>query len=196
MDQNWVIRRAEWKDVDAIARQNAAMALETEDKVLDQAILASGVRGALEHPAHVRYWVAEATHTTETGQNLTNLNPKSPTETTDRIIGQAMTTPEWSDWRNGWVWWFQSVFVAQSWRGKGVFASLVDAICRDAKEFSIREGTPVVALRLYVELENQNAQEVYRRLGFEDGCYQVMEMSAEKMAGRGGKPYRLFPESL
>ena len=176
MGQNWVIRRAEWKDVAAIARQNAAMALETEDKVLDSAILAAGVRGALEHPAHVRYWVAEALQTTETADKHTAYTPKTPTETTDRIIGQAMTTPEWSDWRNGWVWWFQSVFVAESWRGKGVFASLLD--------FSVREGVPVVALRLYVELENQNAQEVYRRLGFEDGCYQVMEMSFEKMAGR------------
>ncbi len=184
MVQNWVIRRAEWKDVAAIARQNAAMALETEDKVLDPAILAAGVRGALEHPAHVRYWVAEALQTTETPDMVPAFTPKTPKETTDRIIGQAMTTPEWSDWRNGWVWWFQSVFVAKSWRGRGVFASLLDGICKDAFDFSEREGVPVVALRLYVELENQNAQEVYRRLGFEDGCYQVMEMSIEKMAKR------------
>lgn len=187
MGQNWVIRRADWRDVEAITRQNAAMALETEDKVLDPAVLAAGVRGALERSTHVRYWVAETTQTAEPGSNTPNDTPKSPTEAPDRIIGQAMTTPEWSDWRNGWIWWFQSVFVAQEWRRKGVFASLVDAICADAKDFSTREGVPVVGLRLYVEVENQTAQEVYRRLGFESWCYQVMDMNAEKMTKRAGK---------
>ena len=184
MSQNWAIRRARWEDVTAICRQNAAMALETEEKVLDPGVLAAGVRGALEHPNHVRLWVAETIQASQTVNNLTITNPHSPANDSDRIIGQAMTTPEWSDWRNGWVWWFQSVFVAQPWRGKGVFASLVNAICADALDFSRREGVPVVGLRLYVELENHTAQEVYRRLGFEDGCYQVMEMSAEKMAKR------------
>ena len=31
----------------------------------------------------------------------------------DGLAGQAAITREWSDWRNGWIWWFQSVYVAQ-----------------------------------------------------------------------------------
>lgn len=163
MSQIWTVRRAVWADTPAISRQNAAMAMETEGKILDPDILHAGVQGALERPNHVRYWVASA-------QN--------------QIIGQAMTTPEWSDWRNGWIWWLQSVYVESAWRGKGVFASLVDTICADAKDFAARESVPVVGLRLYVENENQTAQEVYRRLGFENACYQVMEMPGPHMEKR------------
>ncbi len=160
MRQKWSVRRAVWADAPAISRQNATLALETEGKILDLALLQAGVLGALERPNHVRYWVAIA-------QN--------------QVIGQAMTTPEWSDWRNGWIWWLQSVYVDSAWRGKGVFASLVKAICQDANDFTAREGVSVVGLRLYVENENHSAQEVYRRLGFENACYQVMEMPASRM---------------
>ncbi len=163
MSQNWRVRRAVWEDTPAISRQNAAMALETEGKILDPSLLHAGVQGALERPNHVRYWVAIAEN---------------------QVMGQAMTTPEWSDWRNGWIWWLQSVYVESGWRGKGVFASLVDAICLEAKVFATEEGVSVVGLRLYVENENHTAQAVYHRLGFENACYQVMEMPSPEMKKR------------
>ena len=32
-------------------------------------------------------------------------------ELDNKIIGQTMAASEWSDWRNGAIWWMQSVYV-------------------------------------------------------------------------------------
>lgn len=36
------------------------------------------------------------------------------------FAGSLMITFEWSDWRNGYYWWIQSVFVRPQYRGRGV----------------------------------------------------------------------------
>ena len=37
-------------------------------------------------------------------------------------------TFEWSDWRNGWFWWVQSVYVRVDYRGRGVFRMLYEHV--------------------------------------------------------------------
>ena len=54
------IRPASQADLAAIVEFNRLLALETEAKVLDPAILESGVACALADPDRLRYWVAEA----------------------------------------------------------------------------------------------------------------------------------------
>jgi len=83
-----------------------------------------------------------------------------------------MVTREWSDWRNGWMWWLQSVYVLPSRRGSGVFRNLLDHVTSIAQS-----EKNIVGLRLYVEQENQAAQETYRRTGFADSRYIVMNRS-------------------
>ena len=57
-----------------------------------------------------------------------------------------MLTREWSDWRNGWMWWIQSVYVRADARRRGVFRALYRHVYRGG------EGRPgVIGLRLYVE---------------------------------------------
>ena len=85
------IREATPEDLATVVRFNAAMALETEQKILDEAVLVPGVRRALADPGKGRYFLAEID---------------------DTVIGQLMFTLEWSDWRDGWFWWIQSVYVA------------------------------------------------------------------------------------
>ena len=136
------VRRADPSDAHVIADFNRRLALETENKVLDPVVLAAGVAAVLADPARGRYFVAE-----ENGE----------------VVGQMMITYEWSDWRNGWVWWLQSVYVRADFRGRGVFRSIFDFVAAEAK----RVGN-VVAMRLYVEHENRPAQSTYRRLGFEE----------------------------
>ena len=53
------IRPAVPADLAAIVEFNRLLALETESKVLDPAILESGVACALADPDRLRYWVAE-----------------------------------------------------------------------------------------------------------------------------------------
>lgn len=145
-----VVRDARPADRDTIVAFNGGLARETESKRLDPETLARGVEAALSDPDRLRYWVAE-----------------SPD---GRVLGQAAITREWSDWRNGWLWWFQSVYVDADHRGRGVFAALFRHIRDEAKS-----RADVIGLRLYVEQDNAAAQAIYRALGMTPGGYHVYE---------------------
>jgi GNAT superfamily N-acetyltransferase len=150
-DTPFVIRDARSDDCGTIVEFNRRLALETESKILDLAVLQRGVERALADRERLRYWVAEAG------------DPGA-------IVGQAAATREWSDWRNGWVWWLQSVYVSLEWRGKGVFRALYERIREDAQT-----SPDVIGLRLYVEEANLAAQKTYRSLGMKPGGYLVYE---------------------
>ena len=155
------VRQAEARDIPFLVSGNIAMALEAEHKHLDPRIVERGVRAVLDSPGHGRYFVAE---------------------TEGKVVGQAMYTCEWSDWRNGDFWWFQSVYVAPEARRLGVFRALYQHIERLAKS-----DPAVCGLRLYVERDNERAQQTYRRCGMQDAGYLVMEldMSGAVVSARG-----------
>jgi GNAT superfamily N-acetyltransferase len=139
-------------DRPAIVDFNARLARETEGKALDPTVLDRGVRAALADPdRRLRYWVAE-------------LEPGGP------VVGQAAISREWSDWRDGWLWWFQSVYVHPDARGRGVFRTLHGHVRALALS-----STDVIGLRLYVEDANERAQQVYLSLGMRPGGYRVYE---------------------
>ena len=91
-------------------------------------------------------------------------------EVNRQVVGQLLVTPEWSDWRNGWFWWIQSVYVEPAWRRRGVFRALYDHVARAA-----REDPAVIGLRLYVERANHVAQQTYAGMGMEPTGYVVFE---------------------
>src|SRR5262249_39121522 len=86
------------------------------------------------------------------------------------VVGQLMLTHEWSDWRNGDIWWIQSVYVAAEQRGKGVFTAIYRYVEKLAREQN------VTGIRLYVERDNEGAQRTYKRLGMSTKHYDVMEV--------------------
>ena len=91
-------------------------------------------------------------------------------ELDNKIIGQTMVASEWSDWRNGVIWWMQSVYVNPDYRKRGVFQSILKHI------ENLAEKIPEVkALRLYVMDDNQIAQRVYQNLGMNNSNYLVYE---------------------
>ncbi len=144
------IRRAVAGDEAVLAEFTAALAWESEHKRLDGGVLLAGVRAVLADPNMGFYTVAE-----RDGQ----------------VVGQVMVTFEWSDWRNGWFWWVQSVYVRPEDRRGGVFRELFRAIQREA------EADPsVIGLRLYVERDNTRAKETYRSLGMSDTPYELLEI--------------------
>ena len=145
----FVIRSARPEDGAVIAEFNSRLAAETEGKSLPPEIIAAGVRTLLADPRHGRYFVALDANT---------------------VVGQIMHTREWSDWRNGEIWWVQSVYVLPEYRHRGVFRSLYRHL-----EQLARESPDVIGMRLYVEAHNARAQEAYQRLGFRDASYTVME---------------------
>ena len=145
----WNIRRGEPRDVAVVVGFNRALAWETEARTLDMARLQPGVAAALADPSKGIYWLAEA-----------------PGE----VVGQLMVTREWSDWRNGWFWWLQSVFVAPAWRGRGVFRSLERTV-----EDEARNHADVCGLRLYMEPHNDRARAAYARMGWAPAGYELLE---------------------
>jgi GNAT superfamily N-acetyltransferase len=145
------IRPAVPADLAVIVEYNRLLALETESKVLDPAVLEAGVACALADPDRLRYWVAEF-------------------DGASHPVGQAAVTREWSDWRMGWIWWFQSVYVAADFRGRGVFRALYRQIRQEA-----RSSPDVIGLRLYVEDANATAHKTYHALGMKPGGYSVYE---------------------
>jgi GNAT superfamily N-acetyltransferase len=78
-------------------------------------------------------------------------------------------TFEWSDWRNGRVWWLQSVYCDPSHRRKGVFKRIYEFVKSEAQ----RQGAR--GLRLYADTTNERAHLVYEALGMRTGHYQVFE---------------------
>jgi GNAT superfamily N-acetyltransferase len=144
-----VIRRAGPADTAVVTEFNRLLAHESEGKELDRSLLERGVRAVLEDPRKGRYFLAE-----RDGQ----------------IVGQLGITFEYSDWRDGWFWWIQSVYVVPSARRQGVFRTLF----RHVEDAATGDRT-VVGLRLYVERDNRPAHNTYQGLGLAWTSYLVME---------------------
>ncbi len=149
MTAELTIRPARPSDLDTVVAFNAAMALETENLELDAATLRRGAAKALDHPDWCDYFIAERDGV---------------------VVGQCMVTFEWSDWRDGWLWWFQSVYVHPDHRRGGVFRGLYRFV-----ETRATARDDVRGLRLYVERGNESAMETYRALGMVPSGHVVYE---------------------
>jgi len=143
-----LIRDGQMKDAATIAVYMIRLALETEDIRLSPNAVERGVRSALSDPEKGRYFVAE-------------FGPS--------VVGCLMLTREWSDWRDGWIIWIQSVYVHSEFRKQGVFKSLYAHV----REWAREQGA--LSIRLYVDTENESAQETYKKLGMSLSNYKVME---------------------
>lgn len=147
------VRRAVAADLEHIVAFNQAMAWETERRALSAATLLPGVEGLFYAPQYGFYLVAEAT---------------------GRVVGSLMVTFEWSDWRNGLIWWIQSVYVTADWRRRGVYRALYEHV----RELAAAQGS-VRGFRLYVEKDNLTAQRTYTRLGMRESDYRLFEEMTE-----------------
>ena len=147
---NVTIRTATVADAETITAHNLALALEAEQRRLDPETVRTGVRRVLGDPARGVYYVAQQD---------------------GKVVGQVLITCEWSDWRDGWLWWIQSVYVAPDARRRGVYRALHQHITAHAQE-----QRDVRGLRLYVDTENTRAQRVYESLGMDRARYHFYEV--------------------
>jgi len=135
------------------------LATETEGLRLDPECVRTGVKALLADSAKGVYYVAEVEGT---------------------IAGQLMITYEWSDWRNGNIWWLQSVYVRKEFRRQGVFRELfrfLESLARAQKD--------VCGLRLYMHAENRTARRSYEKLGMKRTQYEVFELVLDLSAAEG-----------
>ncbi len=135
-------------DADWIATAQINMARETEGLDLDPATVGEGVRHVFEQPSPGFYIIARR------GK---------------RRIACLLLLREWSDWRNGDVWWIHSVFVNPGQRGRGVFREMFAYV----EDLARKDGAR--GLRLYVDRTNAIAQAVYEKLGMNCEHYDLFE---------------------
>ena len=148
-DTAFTIRQATAEDAESIAEFNRLMAFETEHKKLIPEVILTGVKTMIANPSHGFYLVAE-----KEGE----------------IAGSLMITTEWSDWRNGVVWWVQSVYVRDEYRRQGIYRGLYEEV----KSLSSSDES-VCGYRLYVEKDNVRAQKTYESLGMIETDYLMYE---------------------
>ncbi|MBT1697284.1 GNAT family N-acetyltransferase [Fulvivirgaceae bacterium PWU4] len=143
------IRKAVAADIAVIADFQLRLAHETENVKLDRAIVEKGLKALFDDPSKGTYYVAEYNGET---------------------AGCHLITFEWSEWRNGMVWWLQSVYVKESHRKNGVFRAMYDNLIN-----LIQNDPAILGLRLYVDKTNARAQQVYASLGMNGEHYTVFE---------------------
>ncbi len=144
-----IIRDATNGDAAIIADFNDRMCQETEGESLEPGLIGPGVKRLLADTANGRYWLGEID---------------------DRVVGQIMVTYEWSDWRDGRIWWIQSVYVHADYRRQGIFRALYRHV-----ESLAMEDRDACGLRLYVDRDNQRAKRTYDSLGMIETRYRIME---------------------
>lgn len=157
----WSVRTALPSDLETLVAFNAAMARETEGRELDRDRLSAGTRAVFDDGARGFYVIAEGL--ASGGRE---------------VVGCLLVTREWSDWRNGWFWWIQSVYVAPAARRRGVYRAMYRWVQAAARAKDPRDGAPVVGLRLYVEHENKSAMATYAALGMAPARYQLFEVDS------------------
>jgi ribosomal protein S18 acetylase RimI-like enzyme len=143
------IRKAKFKELETIVEFQFLMAKETEGIDLDKEIVFNGVEAVFEDISKGSYYV---------------------TEENEEILACLLITPEWSEWRNGTVYWIQSVYVKSEHRGKGIFKAMYVYI-----KTMVQEDSDLKGIRLYVEKENVKAQAVYEKIGMTAEHYKLYE---------------------
>jgi len=147
------IYQAEFKDKTFIIEAQILMAKETEGVELDKSTVTKGVEAVFSDPTKGIYWV---------------------TKWNNEPIASLLITFEWSDWRNKYIWWIQSVYVLNQHRGKGTFKQMYQHLKKLVEETPDAGG-----LRLYVDKTNKSAQKVYEKLGMNGNHYQLFEWMNE-----------------
>ncbi len=144
-----MIRQANINDIEIISSFNSKIALETEGLELNVARVKQGVSAILSDSTKGIYFLYEINQ---------------------QVVGQLMVTYEWSDWRNGYFWWIQSVYVEKLYRRRGIFQELYSHVKK-----LVSSDSTICGLRLYVERENKTAQATYNKLGMGETKYLLYE---------------------
>jgi len=148
--KNCLVRRAKLDDLEKLVSLAILEAKEAEGIDLSPGHVRRGIQAALENDTLGLYWV------------LSREN--------DEVIGNVSVLREWSNWRGGYYWWIQSLFIQPEFRGAGLMQKLLDTVKKEAQ----REGG--LELRLYVHSTNTRALKAYRKSGFSESDYRIMRM--------------------
>ena len=142
-------RNANNDDIFTISNFDSAIAMETENKQLDSVTANRGVEAVFNDD--------------QLGFYLIDENDGIP-------IVQSLITKECSDWRNGELWWIQSVYIHVDYRKNNVYRKLYNGVINLANN-----SKKVYGVRIYVDKDNTIAQTVYSKLGMVELNYVFFE---------------------
>ncbi len=137
-----MIRRAESTDIQKLAENVKAMALESSQCNLDIDVVLAGVTHLFNKPDLGFYIVAEKDN---------------------KIVGSLVIVYEWSDWWNGLHWWIHSVYIDPKHRRQGIYGKMYEFIVQEAKNSSNAKD-----IKLSTSISNLKARETYERNGMKD----------------------------
>ena len=147
---NFLIRKAEQKDLPVLSPFNNALALETEHRALDMQKLTKSMQAILDDERKGVYWLACDG---------------------EKVVGQIMYVLEWSTWRNANFMWLTDLYVLPAYRRKGVFKKLY----RYAMDF-YQARADIIGLRFYVDKSNTAVVPLYKKIGWKESNYNLWEI--------------------
>lgn len=148
MNTEYSVRMADISDSDTIVGFTVEEARETEGEDPDHRAVTRGVQAGLEGSAPSTYWVAQSSN--------------------GEVLGSISVVTEWSNFRGGYYWWVQSLYIVPEHRGSGLVDLLLDCVSEAAR------AAHALDLRLLVLQSNHRAKAAYRRCGFDIAPYTTM----------------------
>ncbi len=148
MTAQYTIRPARPRDIETIVAFTLEEAREAEGVEHTPETVRRGVAAGLEEPSRAAYFVAESAD--------------------GDVVASTSVVREWSDWRAGYYWWIQSLFIEPAHRGRGLVEKLLDHLATEAADAG------AVDLRLYAHNSNTRALAVYERCDFAVAPYTIM----------------------
>lgn len=145
-----IIRRAHLADLKTLLDFALSEAKEAEGIRVNRGQVRKGIRAALEDESVAIYWVLQGSR--------------------DEIVGNISVVKEWSNWKAGYYWWIQSLYIKPEHRGRGLLEALIQTVKESARK------NKALDLRLYVHKNNDRAIRAYRKSGFVHADYQIMRM--------------------
>ncbi len=143
------VTNAKKNQIDIIADFQIKMALETENIKLSYKNIIKGVEAVFNDKTKGQYYIAKYNN---------------------KIIASLLTTYEWSDWRNAYYLWIQSLYVIKDYRNKKVFKTMYNHL-----KNIVSQSDKYAGIRLYVDKSNINAINVYNKIGMNNDHYLFFE---------------------
>ena len=143
-------RKATLADLDQLVSFAVAEATEAEGISKMHERVREGIKTALCDDSFAIYWVLE--------------------QGGAEVIGNVSVVKEWSNWNAGYYWWIQSIYVLPTFRGRGLMQKLIKTVKQAAR------NEKALDLRLYVHKTNKRAICAYRKTGFSDSEYKIMQL--------------------
>lgn len=140
-------------DADTLADLQCQMAWETEEYKLSKPTVLNGLKALFADPNKGKYY--KLVHQ-------------------QKIVGCMLNTFEWSEWRNGYILWIQSLYIVPEFRAKGLFRLMYQYL-----QTQVNASEELKGIRLYVDKTNTKATKVYEAIGMNGDHYHFFEWVEE-----------------